>query len=359
MSHQEPNPMSEYYIAYFDILGYQEFFKETPEKASEFLNTLHSAIAETKKRINYFNNSQLITRFSDLQIKSKIFSDNILLCIKTDSDIKKEKMRIILFMSIIAEIQRKFILQYGLFIRGGFTKGLLSLNEDFVFGEGLIEAVKLEEKASHPRIIVSEKIINFLYETLYSKEDVERAVSIKSIAETNKQPSEEDLLFYHNISELENQEFITRLFSSSLLYKNDDNMSSLSYLYCGEDFLNFSKEIIEQVKYTIHVFEPNFSESSANIAPNINTILGIHKDIVEQKLIKYSNYSSFDTDDIKSFKIRERILKKYVWSMVYHNKICQRYNKPEYFINTRGNCESRHMKLLIKVIDKDGNIIDQ
>lgn len=360
MSNQEPNPMSEYYIAYFDILGYQDFFKETPEKASEFLNTLHSAIAETKKRIEFFNNSQLIAHFSDLQIESKIFSDNILLCIKTDSDIKKEKMRLILFMSIIAEIQRKFILQHSLFIRGGFTKGLLSLNEDYVFGEGLIEAVKLEEKASHPRIMVSEKIINYIYNNqLYSQEEADKAISIENKSKNNEQLSEGNLLFYQNLLELARQELLTRMFGSSLLYKHDDNVSSLSYLYCGEDFSNIPKETMEQIKVAIHTFEPENSENFDNLSPNFNAILGIHKDIVEQKLIKYSDYSSFETDDIKSFEIRERILKKYVWAMVYHNKICRRHNKLEHFINTRGNCESRHMKLQIQLIDENGNIINQ
>lgn len=359
MINQEPNPMSEYYIAYFDILGYQEFFKETPEKASEFLNILHSAIAETKRRIEFFNSSQLISHFSDLQIESKIFSDNILLCIKKDSDIKKEKMRIILFMALIAEIQRKFILQYGLFIRGGFTKGSLSLNEDYVFGEGLIEAVKLEEKASHPRIIVSEKIINYIYNNqLYSQKEADRAISIENKAKNDEQISEADLLFYQNLSELARQEFLTRMFGSSLLYKHDD-VSSLSYLYCGEDFSNNPKEIMEQIKNIVHAFEPNNYESYYSDSPNINAILETHKNIVEQKIIKYSDYSSFETDDIKSFEINEKILKKYVWAMVYHNQICRRYNKLEYFINTKGNCESRHMKLLIKVIDKDGNVINQ
>ena len=116
---------------------------------------------------------------------------------------------------------------------------------------------------------------------------------------------------------------------------------------------------MEQIKNIVHAFEPNNYESYYSDSPNINAILETHKNIVEQKIIKYSDYSSFETDDIKSFEINEKILKKYVWAMVYHNQICRRYNKLEYFINTKGNCESRHMKLLIKVIDKDGNVINQ
>lgn len=51
MNNQKPNQMTEYYIAYFDILGYQELFKETPEKVQDFLNTIHSAITKTKSSV--------------------------------------------------------------------------------------------------------------------------------------------------------------------------------------------------------------------------------------------------------------------------------------------------------------------
>ena len=92
--------------------------------------------------------------------------------------------------------------------------------------------------------------------------------------------------------------------------------------------------------------------------PNIDLILNSHKQIVEQKLIKHSNYSSIATKEIKLFDAQERVLRKFVWSMVYHNYMCIKYNKPEHYINTQGNCERRHMKLVIHVIDKEGKIIN-
>lgn len=56
MNNQNPNPIKEYYIAYFDILGYQAFFKETPEKIPELLNSIHSAITNTVNYVQSFNN---------------------------------------------------------------------------------------------------------------------------------------------------------------------------------------------------------------------------------------------------------------------------------------------------------------
>lgn len=131
MNNQTANPIKEYYIAYFDILGYQAFFKETPEKANEFFNTIHLVITNTINYVQSFNVFPLTSQFTNIHIQSKIFSDNILLCIEVGNDIAKEKLRVITFMGIISEIQRKFITEYDLFLRGGFTKGTMSINDDY------------------------------------------------------------------------------------------------------------------------------------------------------------------------------------------------------------------------------------
>ena len=61
MENNTANPIKEYYIAYFDILGYKAFFEGTPEKAPEFLNIVNSAISNTLATINSANDSQLAT----------------------------------------------------------------------------------------------------------------------------------------------------------------------------------------------------------------------------------------------------------------------------------------------------------
>lgn len=115
MQNTTPNPIKEYYIAYFDILGYKAFFAETPEKANEFLNIVNSAISNTLSTINSANDSPLASQFANMHIQSKIFSDNVLLCIEVGEDETKETSRIISFMSMISAIQRGFITECGLF----------------------------------------------------------------------------------------------------------------------------------------------------------------------------------------------------------------------------------------------------
>ena len=98
MNDTAPNLIKEYYIAYFDILGYQAFFKETPEKEIEFLNKIHQIITRTEKYVQTVNQSPLASLVGNLHIQSKIFSDNILLCIEVGDDCSREKARIIAFM---------------------------------------------------------------------------------------------------------------------------------------------------------------------------------------------------------------------------------------------------------------------
>ncbi len=359
MSNQTPNPIKECYIAYFDTLGYQAFFNESPEKAQDFLNIIHSVVSKTQSSVEQFNSSPLVSQFANLHIQSKIFSDNILLCIDAGSDIIKEKSRIITFMGIVSEIQRKFITEYGLFLRGGFTKGTLSFNDDYIFGEGLIEAVKMEESTSYPRIAVSDKVISFLEKIqLYSQEEADRAISIENRSKNGEQVSDEDYNFYQKMLYYANQESLAQKICMNVLHKCADDVWCLSYLYCLDIRSYIPEQALGPALEMIKQISPTDYERMPKTFPNIDAILDTHKHIVEQKLIKYSNYTSFDTNDIKRFEAQEKVLKKYVWSMGYHNYMCNCYNKPEHYINTQGNCEQRHMKLVIFVLDKNGKIIN-
>ncbi len=359
MENNIANPIKEYYIAYFDILGYKAFFEETPEKAPEFLNIVNSAISNTLATINSANDSQLASQFANMHIQSKIFSDNVLLCIEVGDDATKEKSRIITFMSIINSIQRGFITECGLFLRGGFTKGKMSINDNYIFGEGLIKAVELEEKTVHPRIAVSDEIIDILDQNvLYSQDELNSAISIENKMKNGDVIAEDEKTFYSRILQMYNQTILERNMAINLLYKCDDDVICLSYLYCFDIRSFIPEQAIGQALEMMKQISPSDFDKLPKSFPNIDLMLNTHKQIVEQKLIKYSNYTSLTTDNIKRFECQESVLKKYVWSMVYHNHMCDRYNKPECFINTQANCERRYMKLVIHVIDKEGKIIN-
>jgi len=94
----------------------------------------------------------------DIKIVSyRIFSDNIVVAIKNNSrlDISQRSLYLLCFLAYVT--QGSFMLD-GLMLRGAITKGMLKINDYYVFGSGLINAYELEEKAIHPRIIVDKSL---------------------------------------------------------------------------------------------------------------------------------------------------------------------------------------------------------
>lgn len=79
MSYTRPNPIKEYYIAYFDILGYKEFFRQHPDKVPALLNSIHEAIQRTKEHINILSKSPLLGEYAKIEIKERVFRQHITL----------------------------------------------------------------------------------------------------------------------------------------------------------------------------------------------------------------------------------------------------------------------------------------
>lgn len=347
----KPNPISKYYIAYFDILGYREYFNENPDRIENFLNIINEVINRTKFGLSTVNNSFLAQQVGNLKIESKIFSDNILLVSEFETDISKGKTKLVTFMEIIIEIQRMFVLEYGLFVRGGITYGNLSINDDYIFGQGLIEAVEIEERTTYPRIAISDLVLNYLQNEIpYTQDDIDKTNSIIEQSNKGEAVSEEQKSFADGIYRLYNQETLLRCLYIPMLYQYDDSIWSLSYLNAFDISKFFPQETLPQVIEIMKQISPEEASQMPLTSPDINKMLERHKQIVEEKLIKYSDYSRFNTNDIKAFEINEKVLKKYVWAMVYHNYICALNHNTEQFINTNGNCERRHMKLVIHVV---------
>ena len=84
---------------------------------------------------------------------------------------------------------------------------------------------------------------------------------------------------------------------------------------------------------------------------DVDGLLKCHKEIIEEQLKKYGQNDDIETGDIKAADLRERILKKYIWVMAYHNLICEVYKKTDYKILTRCNCDTRFLKIKIEVLE--------
>lgn len=87
---------------------------------------------------------------------------------------------------ILSELQKIFLCDYGILIRGSIVKGSIYADDEIVFGKGLIDCVNLECKTKYPRIILqdgledefmndgyilAEKGMDGKYEIIYLKPD--------------------------------------------------------------------------------------------------------------------------------------------------------------------------------------------
>ena len=135
----------DYYIAYFDVLGYKYLIQDTywfmllMRILKMGISCLNDSVNEPDK-----NSS------SALEVKYKVFSDNILICSKENWSGVFNK----------AVILQKDLIKQGVFIRGGMCYGKLYFDDDFIGGQGLIKAVDLENEAKFPRIIIDETFIS-------------------------------------------------------------------------------------------------------------------------------------------------------------------------------------------------------
>lgn len=161
-----------YYLAYFDVLGYKAFFQEDDSDHEKFLKDILGTLDYVKSRVGEYSG------FSS-RIGLRVYSDNFLLYIKEEGqDIVHEDFNALMaLVSVVALIQMKILAQYRILLRGGITKGEFYVNDNIIFGNGLIQAVEIEsQKAIYPRVVIDVdrfclKNYDSLWKTLIKKDD--------------------------------------------------------------------------------------------------------------------------------------------------------------------------------------------
>ena len=134
-----------HYIAYLDMLGYESEIKRRgiPEIARLMKKHIDSAKSIVSKYINEDDEGDII--------KMKVFSDNMFFCTR-----KNWKVLIAL-----AAVLQNSMIQDGIFTRGALCYEQLYFNDDFLCGDGIILAHKIEsEIAVFPRVILHSTYID-------------------------------------------------------------------------------------------------------------------------------------------------------------------------------------------------------
>lgn len=90
--------LSDYYIAYFDILGYRGLFSGNERQNCEIIENIITAFNKISNSINQ-NNSSPILQAVDLKIEKRMFSDNIVFCLPVENG-AFEVFRIMAFLKM-------------------------------------------------------------------------------------------------------------------------------------------------------------------------------------------------------------------------------------------------------------------
>ena len=139
-------------VAFIDILGFTSLVMS--------INThpeVHDRLLYALKLIKSRKAPEL-SDFTDYQIEVSVFSDSIALSTNCDN-----------LWGIIwscGSLQAE-ILKVGVLTRGGISKGKTFHEDDILYGEGMINAYRIESKAAiYPRIVLDPKLIPGLNEGL-------------------------------------------------------------------------------------------------------------------------------------------------------------------------------------------------
>lgn len=246
-----------YYIAYFDILGYKEkMIKFSVEDAECFLKKVNELVNAAKETMDNANSGNSNRNF-DLRIK--MFSDNLFMCTKSDW---------FNLISAVAYLQALFVSE-NMFIRGALYHGELYINDDYIYGKGLMGAHALEDKVSiFPRVIIDNTFI--------------------------------DAMKKHQLRRWKPE-------LNGVIVNSYEMFESFKYFYFSNDFDN--NKYIDYLTYWQWLENDNMVE--AKNYP-LETFLSDHKEIIELNLTEN--------------KDKKAVLQKYEWCKTYHNKFCEKNN---------------------------------
>ena len=308
----EDKKLKEEFCVFFDVLGTKnKFLTSNFEEEEKLVKGYENFIKDIKKILeeNGFEKDKI-----------KLFSDNIF--INFPNTTLKEMYDV---FRCLAYIQIKAIEKYNFLLRGGVEYSTIYNEKDIVIGKGLVEAVKLEEEANYPIIILGEKA---------QKE------FLRILKEEKEEVLKKYKNFIHTIIRIDDKMYINYL----LLYYEKNQEKSLNILlkhreFIRERLIENSKEFYKNTDYIekdilgIHFFYKIFEYRKYDILENMNqsnelSDIKNYQKLEEKKLKleeglknmkeKFSKFESKFKDDEKGIlKIRE----KYLYLFNYHNKM--------------------------------------
>jgi hypothetical protein len=140
-------------VAFVDILGFKELAIKAREHATaaDLLFRLRRALRTSLDQLRYYEKPD--APGADLY-RMRIFTDNIVIAHPIFEDAEMELGMIFTQLAVFQSLMAT----HGFFVRGGVAIGEIVIDEDIVFGPGLIKAYEAESGlARDPRIVLTEE----------------------------------------------------------------------------------------------------------------------------------------------------------------------------------------------------------
>ena len=248
-------PLNDYYLCYFDVLGYKEYMRSKANSHKKYLINMilsNGAIESQIKRLN-----------APFPIHYKGYSDNFLIYFEKGNVSEYDALK--LLATLMRKIQTRLLCESKMIIRGGITIGEFYADERIIFGEGLIKAYELESYyAKNPRIIIDPNC----FKEVASKLENDKAL-LKDI----------DGLYYINY-----------FYNEGFLKLNSGYIISLVNTYCNYQDIELSVDQITQREKVISKYLwmlVKFNEACKIIGAEkleINYELKINERVLKQEI---------------------------------------------------------------------------
>jgi hypothetical protein len=286
---------------FLDMLGYghKNSSIKNEEDANKFIsfmekNKKYLVLQEDNKKLKETYKTEWFNLYQYYDVKFAFISDSIVFTMmpKEVNETLKEEIYFLhsanaLFIAAMRIFNLIFfaLVEEKIFIRGGISNKFCNIKNEFAVGEGLIEAYKLEsEKAIYPRILLSKEITN-------------------------------------NSKIMESLKLISKkIYNSNYLIKKDND---------GFFYLDYLKYRISQSDISSQSVQQNGLKDTRQFLQGVKEVasyLRFHKIIIEENIKKFKEKIE-NSQDEKSTKKYQNILKKYEWSKKYHNKILETFPK--------------------------------
>ncbi|NOQ32298.1 MAG: hypothetical protein GQ570_14405 [Helicobacteraceae bacterium] len=158
------------YTAFIDILGFSNYIKTeitNDYQAEEFYDNFNEVIEYLKHEEQNEFAIEKADYLNDIKLRYSWISDTFVVSLEYMNEIEKNDENIIKGMMIfklsmiIASIHHFMASKFGLIVRGAVSSKYSCITDNFILGEGVAEASKLEKEiAIYPRVVFEENIIS-------------------------------------------------------------------------------------------------------------------------------------------------------------------------------------------------------